>query len=65
LWDTRNALRLCDQCHAAHHNRTHPVPASALTESNIDYVFEVYGACYGSDYLRRRYDLRGGHPRIS
>jgi hypothetical protein len=38
-WDTRNLLPLCDRHHAAHHNRTHPVPRSLLV-SGCPKVFQ-------------------------
>lgn len=60
-WARDNALRLCDDCHNGHHNRSRPVRATALTQANIDYAFDLLGqAAY--DYLRRRY--AGDDPRL-
>lgn len=58
-WDTRNALRLCDEfsdndCHGKHTAGEKKVPLSALTDDNISYAFEVLGP-RAVDYLRRTY----------
>jgi hypothetical protein len=67
LYDTRNALRLCegldtDRCHMNFENRrVNPetgrviVTTKMLTDDNIEYAFEVMGL-YAVDYLRREYD---------
>lgn len=56
LYDTRNALRLCYDCHKRHHDGTAwRLTTRKLTPDNIIYAFEVLGA-YAGDYLRRYYD---------
>lgn len=30
LWDQRNRLALCADCHASHHARSHPIPFNVL-----------------------------------
>lgn len=52
--NVRNAMRVCRRCHERHHNRTAPIPLSALTEDQVAYVTEVLGA-RGMDYLERLY----------
>lgn len=66
IWDTRNALRLCDEyapknCHGKHTGGEKKVPLSALTDDNISYAFEVLGP-HAVDYLRRGY--AGEDPRL-
>jgi hypothetical protein len=60
LFCTLNALRLCHDCHRAHHQRRQIVPIAKLTDLNIDYAFHVLGlqAC---DYLGRYYET---HHRL-
>jgi hypothetical protein len=71
LYDTRNALRLCDGLHGprCHMNmewggvgRT-KVPTKRLLDQNIHYAFEVLGP-YAADYLRHEYDDTDPDPRI-
>jgi len=33
LWDTRNKVDVCERAHAAHHNRSRPIPAELLPDS--------------------------------
>lgn len=59
--DGRNALCLCQSCHAAHHHRNRPVLLRALRDENYEFAFELMGpAAY--EYLRRRYG--GSDPRL-
>lgn len=60
LWDPRNCLRLCPDCHMNHHG-LHPVPLKNLLLANYDFAFEILGDGAG-DYLRHRYD--GEDPRL-
>ncbi len=63
LWDRRNALRVCPNCHTgtnAHHG-LHPLPLTCLTDANYEFAFEVLGA-RAFDYLRQKYD--GDDPRL-
>lgn len=55
LWDPRNALRLCPDCHANHTAASRKVPLTRLTDANYDFAFEVLeGAAFY--YLRAHYD---------
>lgn len=72
LWNTRNALRLCQQmgnadirCHFQHENRVEGciVKTTKLTDDNIDYAFEMLGP-YALDYLRNEYDDSDPDPRL-
>lgn len=54
LWDSRNAMRLTPRVHRRHTNRFEPIPQTALTDENIEFVFEVLGVM-GKDYLDRIY----------
>lgn len=60
LWDPRNALRLCIQCHANNHG-LHHIKLTDLTAANYEFAFEVLGA-RAADYLRAKYD--GDDPRL-
>lgn len=60
LWDKRNALRLCPDCHMNHHN-LHHVKLKCLTDANYEFAFEILGDRAG-DYLRQHYD--GDDPRL-
>jgi hypothetical protein len=69
LYDTRNALRLCEgldgnRCHLQFENRRVVVTTKMLTDENIEYAFEKLGL-YGADYLRQEYDDAARDPRIS
>jgi hypothetical protein len=70
LYDTRNALRLCQalgdpdcRCHFQHEHSRRKVKTVELTDDNIEYAFEKLGA-YAADYLRRDYDDEERDPRI-
>lgn len=54
IYDTRNAMRLCRDCHGQHHSRAAPIPVAVLTTNHIEYAREVFGDAY-VDYLHRRY----------
>lgn len=54
LWDLRNQMPLCADCHEKHHKRGRPIPLIFLTDDNIEYAFEALGA-FAYDYLRQRY----------
>jgi hypothetical protein len=55
IWDRRNALGLCVNCHFNHHHGIRKLPLTCLHQRNIDYAFEVMKERAG-DYLRRKYD---------
>lgn len=70
LYDTRNALRLCNgptpgtRCHLQFENRRIVITTKMLTDDNIEYAFEKLGAS-AADYLRREYDdVANPDPRI-
>jgi hypothetical protein len=54
LFDPRNVLRLCRDCHMNHHAGIAPIPLTALTQANLAYAFDVLGE-FARDYLYRRY----------
>jgi hypothetical protein len=62
LYDTRNALRLCEditqfiqgRCHYQFENRRIRIATWMLKDCNIEYAFEVLGA-YAFDYLTQEY----------
>jgi hypothetical protein len=56
LYDARNSMRLCINCHAAHHDRSKVVPLSKLTDEHLAYAFEVLGAA-AHYYLSQRYEV--------
>lgn len=55
IYDTRNAMRLCIECHASHHNRSKVIPLAKLTDEHIAYAFEKLGLA-AHHYLLQRYD---------
>lgn len=55
IYDTRNAMRLCVECHASHHNRSKVIPLAKLTADHIAYAFEKLGLS-AHYYLLQRYD---------
>lgn len=61
IYDTRNAMRLCVECHASHHNRSKVIPLVKLTLAHIEYAFQTLGASAFS-YLGQRYG--GEDPRL-
>ena len=60
LWDKRNCLRLCPECHANHHG-LYPIKLTSLRDANYEFAFEKLGA-RAFDYLRQKYD--GDDPRL-
>lgn len=54
LWDRRNALPLCADCHERHENASRRVSLSALTPENVEFAREVLGD-YADYYLERYY----------
>lgn len=63
LYDSANALRLCNLHHSRHHQRSRPVKTTELTELSIRYAFHVMGA-YAADWLRAYYDDSEPDARI-
>jgi hypothetical protein len=69
LYDTRNAMRLCEgldtkRCHFQFENRMVPITTEMLMDQHIEYAFEKLGA-YAFDYLRQEYDDSAEDPRIA
>lgn len=70
LYDTRNALRLCEgldgnRCHMQFENRRLAIRTRWLTDDNIVYAFEKLGP-YAYDYLRAEYDdVTDPDPRLA
>lgn len=68
LYDTRNAMRLCEgldgsRCHLQFENRRLRIPTSKLLDEHIEYAFEALGP-YAYDYLRQEYDDAQEDPRL-
>lgn len=61
LYDTRNALLLCEWCHLGQTNRLRPLWLLVLTDANIDYAFYLLGD-FAEQYLRDHY--KGDDPRL-
>lgn len=61
IYDARNAMRLCVECHASHHNRSKVIPLLKLTITHIEYAFLTLGAA-AHYYLSQRYG--GEDPRL-
>ncbi len=60
LHDTRNAMGVCDPCHARHHDGTPwRLALSALTAEHHAFAAELLGDSAG-DYLARRYGSSTG-----
>jgi hypothetical protein len=56
VWDKRNALRLCTDCHHnRQHNKSEPVPVSALPLSVIEFSVELMGRGPTLNYLHAYY----------
>lgn len=71
-YDTRNALRLCEdmsagiegRCHLQFENRRIQIECRKLRDSNIAYAFEVMGVA-ALDYLRQEYVGVDYDPRVA
>jgi 5-methylcytosine-specific restriction endonuclease McrA len=61
VWDNRNSMRLCEDCHRRHHNRSAVIPLLKLRAVTIAYAFEVLGLRAYS-YLSEKY--AGEDPRL-
>lgn len=57
-WDPRNALALCDPCHAAHHRRGRVLPVSLLPAAALIFASELLGEA-AENYLARYYEAGG------
>lgn len=60
LWDPRNCLRLCPDCHMNHHG-LYKLKLKVLRPANYEFAFEHLRAGAG-EYLRHHYD--GDDPRL-
>jgi hypothetical protein len=56
--DPRAILPLCLDCHFSHHGRSRTLPASVLTEANLEFIREVFPTWW-RDYLARYYRVEG------
>lgn len=55
VYDERNVMRLCIDCHASHHNRSKVIPLTKLSDTHIEYAFVALGL--GAEfYLEQRYE---------
>lgn len=55
VWDTRNALRVCGDCHDAHTIGFRRINLDRLTDENYEFAWFVLRA-EAADYLRRKYN---------
>lgn len=62
VWDPRNALTLCVDCHSAHHSRKRILPLGLLPDAALEFAAETFGGPAAYVYLRRRYE--GDDPRL-
>lgn len=60
-WCNDNAMRLCEDCHRRHHNRTAVIALVKLRDRTIAYAFETLGLRAYS-YLTEKY--AGEDPRV-
>lgn len=61
LYDLRDQMPLCDDCHDKHHSPNWKIPLATISDATIDFAFGLLGA-FAFDYLRRRYS--GDDPRL-
>lgn len=54
IWDPRNAMTICNACHASHHKRGRVLLVTSLPDSAIEFGFELFGDA-ALDYFRRYY----------
>ncbi len=55
LWDTRNAMTLCNSCHGRYHNAVIKLPLSILPATALTFAVELLGAGPAINYLQRHY----------
>lgn len=55
IYDLRNRLVVCADCHERHHNRSRPLTLAVLPDSAFEFAVELLGAGKAFEYLRRRY----------
>lgn len=58
IWDSRNALRLCKDCHKAHHHDhsgDRRLPASVLPASAFDFALDIMTYGQAVNYFSRYY----------
>ena len=58
IYDLRNRLFVCHECHERHHNRSRPLSLNVLPDSAFDFAVELLGRERAYEYLRRRYSGR-------
>jgi hypothetical protein len=54
IWCNSNSMRLCEDCHRRHHNRSQVIPLAKLHDQHITYAFDVLGLA-ADFYLKQRY----------
>lgn len=62
LRDPRGLVPMAVACHAAHHDRSRPLPLHRLPDEVFEFAREVLGAGPAQVYLARRY--AGGDGRL-
>jgi hypothetical protein len=55
IWDPRNALTICNRCHASHHQRGRVLPVAMVPEAARAFAVELFGEARAADYFARRY----------
>lgn len=70
VWDTRNAMRLCNRlphdCHRTkHHNRKAPVPMSVVRDETIEFAVEVMGPGRTINFFERFYASADDDTRLN
>lgn len=51
-WDPRNALPLCEGCHARHHQRVRVIVVGELPASAVEFANELLGEAAGGYFAR-------------
>ncbi len=55
MYDMRNALDVCEHCHAAHHSGQRRISVQALPAAAREFIVEVLGEDAGLMYILRYY----------
>lgn len=65
VWDPRNSLTLCVNCHQAHHGRYLVVGTLLLRDETIAFAADTLGDGAAYEYLRRIYRDADVDPRVA
>lgn len=57
IWDPRNGLTVCVDCHDAHHARTAVIGVWLLQDAALEFAADTLGSGPAYEYFRRRYDV--------